>query len=175
MASRRKSSALEAMEIKKIARDLGIDMQDLSLKPGVRDLAQVNTPARRNIKSSQLQVLVYPESDLDNSLNSDMTNRFLNSQHAMSPMSTPRHQTYNQFRKSKRLLNPTDRISKHYSSLLKQDQWDLNDNDDVLQKIFTEEARRSKRRNLALWAIVTGIIFMYISTLLSYFWRQWTT
>lgn len=104
-----------------------------------------------------------------------MTNRFLTSQNMMSPLSTPRHQTYNEFRKSKKLFNPKERISKHYSSLLKQDQWDLKDEDDVLQKIFTEEMRSSKRRNLCLWAIITGIIFMYISFLLSYFWRQWTT
>jgi hypothetical protein len=75
--SRRKSNALEAMEIKKIARDLGIDVNDLSLKPNEKDLASVDTPARRNIKSSQLQALVYPDDDLDKSLNSSMTTRFL--------------------------------------------------------------------------------------------------
>ena len=35
--------------------------------------------------------------------------------------------------------------------------------------------RRNKRRNLAIWAIVMSILFMYISFLLAYFWKQWTT
>ena len=51
----------------------------------------------------------------------------------------------------------------------------MNESDAVLQVIFTEEVRRSKRRNLSIWAFITGIIFMYISFLLGYFWRQWTT
>ena len=52
-------------ERKRIARELGIDLDDLSLRPNERDLAKVNTPARAHIKSTQLQAMVYPESDLE--------------------------------------------------------------------------------------------------------------
>ena len=41
-------------ERKRIARELGIDLEDLSLRPNERDLAKVNTPARAHIKSTQL-------------------------------------------------------------------------------------------------------------------------
>ena len=68
-----------------------------------------------------------------------------------------------------------DRITKHYSSVIKLDQWDLQENDAVLQVIFTEEMRKSKRRNLCVWASITGALFLYISFLLGFFWKQWTT
>ena len=45
----------------------------------------------------------------------------------------------------------------------------------MLQKVFTEEMRHSKRRNLCCWASITGVLFLYISFLLGFFWKQWTT
>lgn len=41
--------------------------------------------------------------------------------------------------------------------------------------IFTEEIRRKKRRRLFLWLGFTSIFFIYISFLLTYFYKQWTT
>ena len=42
-------------EQKKIARDLGIDFNDLSLKPSEKDWKSLATPSRREIRSTQLQ------------------------------------------------------------------------------------------------------------------------
>ena len=67
------------------------------------------------------------------------------------------------------------RISKHYSTVIKQDTWDLNETDAVLQVIFTEEMRRAKRRNLTIWLVVNFMFLGYISFLLVFFWKQWTT
>ena len=41
-------------EKRRIARELGIDINDLSLLPNENDILLLNTPARRNIKFSQL-------------------------------------------------------------------------------------------------------------------------
>ena len=172
--------SLSKQEQKRIARELGISIEDLSLQPTKKDLIQVNTPARKDINSCRLQAIVYPESDLDNESSTSFMQdasitKFLNSTNVASPMSTPRRQTYTQFRKSQGLTAVQNRISKHYSSVLKPGEWDLNDSDDVLQVIFTEEMRRKKRRNLASWAIFTSILFLYISFLLGFFYKQWTT
>ena len=48
------TAALNKAEQKRIARELGIDIDDLSLKPNERDMQLLTTPARRNIKSSQI-------------------------------------------------------------------------------------------------------------------------
>ena len=45
----------------------------------------------------------------------------------------------------------------------------------MLQVIFSEKVRRSKRRNLAIWAGITCILFFYISFLLAFFYEQWKT
>ena len=123
--------------------------------------------------------MVYPESDLG-----DDTSNWLGQEDSFlkkhlditSPMSTPRRQTYKALRKSKNLLSQVpERIGKHYSSVIRQDQWDLNESDAVLQVIFTEEMRRKKRKQIAFWLLITFILFVYISFLLAFFWKQWTT
>ena len=59
--------------------------------------------------------------------------------------------------------------------MVKQDDWDLNETDAFLDVIFTEEMRRKKMHRLTIWAVITGFIFMYISFLLGFFYKQWTT
>ena len=67
-------------------------------------------------------------------------------------------------------------MSEHSSStMFNPDIWALNEEDAELKVVFSYEVRRKKRRNLCIWAIVSGVIFLYISFLLSYFWKQWTT
>ena len=83
--------------------------------------------------------------------------------------------TYSQYRKANRRVFSGFSYSDTSSAVLNPDQWNLNEEDAVLQVVFSEEVRKNKRRNLTIWAIVTGIIFMYISFLLTYFWKQWTT
>ena len=70
---------LSKLEQKRIARELGIKLEDLSLKPTQKDLKQVTTPARKDINSCRLQAIVYPESDLDNESMENSLNKFLNS------------------------------------------------------------------------------------------------
>ena len=41
--------------------------------------------------------------------------------------------------------------------------------------ISTEKVRRSKRRKLVIWAVITCVLFLYISFLLAYFYEQWKT
>ena len=92
-------------EKRRIARELGIDINDLSLLPNENDILLLNTPARRNIKFSQLQAYAYPEdgekhlpedSRLDESCVSNLrVGGKIPSQVLYSPMSTPRQQTYN--------------------------------------------------------------------------------
>lgn len=89
----------------------------------------------------------------------------------MSPVSTPRRQTYNQFRKSHKLQDISKRVSNHYSSVLKPGEWDLNESDGVLEVIFTEEMRRAKRRKICCWSIITTVLFLYISFLLIFFYN----
>ena len=192
-----KGSAVSQAEKRRIARELGIDINDLSLLPNEKDILLLDTPARRQVRFSQLQAYAYPDAgeqfvldenhfnihfDDDNESYVSSMQRPASgkapSQMTYSPMSTPRRQTYKQFRKArKKLKEMPDRITKHYSSVIKIDQWDMlqGDNDAVLQVIFTEEMRKKKRRNLCIWASITGVLFLYISFLLAFFWKQWTT
>lgn len=73
------------------------------------------------------------------------------------------------------IVSVPSRISKHYTSVIGKDQYDLNETDAVLEVIFTEEIRRKRRRTLSLWLGFTSIFFIYISFLLTYFYKQWTT
>lgn len=57
--------AVERAEQRRIARELGIEPSNLSLMPSREELAKIETPSRRHIKSAQLQALLYPESDLE--------------------------------------------------------------------------------------------------------------
>ena len=73
--------------------------------------------------------MVYPESDLDHSMPSDWNNddslvtKVTKLAAMPSPtLSTPRQQTYNQFRRSKDMIvSVPGRITKHYSSVIGKD------------------------------------------------------
>ena len=56
-------TAASKTEKRRIARELGIDINDLSLLPNENDILLLNTPARQNIKVSRLQAYAYPEDD----------------------------------------------------------------------------------------------------------------
>ena len=56
-------TATSKTEKRRIARELGIDINDLSLLPNENDILLLDTPARKNIKFSRLQAYAYPEDD----------------------------------------------------------------------------------------------------------------
>ena len=56
-------TATNKTEKRRIARELGIDINDLSLLPNENDILLLDTPARQNIKFSRLQAYAYPEED----------------------------------------------------------------------------------------------------------------
>ena len=89
----------EKAEQRRIARELGIDLNDLSLQPSNKDMSKLSTPQRRQIQSSKLQAAVYPDSDLEDhnnsSMNDSLSRALVGGQESLSHMSTPRRQTYN--------------------------------------------------------------------------------
>ena len=48
-------TATSKTEKRRIARELGIDINDLSLLPNENDILLLDTPARKNIEFSRLQ------------------------------------------------------------------------------------------------------------------------
>ena len=56
-------TATSKAEKRRIARELGIDINDLSLLPNENDILLLDTPARHGIKFSQIQALAYPDDD----------------------------------------------------------------------------------------------------------------
>lgn len=87
-------------------------------------------------------------------------------------------QTYNQFTISRGLmkeapygLNKLGKQIIHMSGASKENNYYDLDESQILDVIFTESQRHSKRRNLVIWASVTGTLFLYISFLLIFFWK----
>ena len=62
-------------------------------------------------------------------------------------------------------------MSESSSGVFNPDLWALHEENAELKVVFSHEVRHKKRRNLCIWACVTGIIFIYISFLLVYFWK----
>lgn len=62
-------------------------------------------------------------------------------------------------------------MSESSSGVFNPDLWALHEENAELKVVFSHEVRHKKRRNLCIWASVTGIIFIYISFLLVYFWK----
>ena len=56
--------AAQKAEQRKIAKELGIDPSDLSLKPKEKDMGQ-DPRSKQQRLASQLQAKLYPDSDLD--------------------------------------------------------------------------------------------------------------
>ena len=55
------TAAISKAEKRRIARELEIDINDLSLLPNEKDILLLNTPARKQIRLSQLQAYAYPD------------------------------------------------------------------------------------------------------------------
>ena len=64
------------------------------------------------------------------------------------------------------------RSRRHSNDSLNADD-SADEHEDLLQAVFTEEIRRGKRRNLTIWAAISGVLFLYISFVLGFFWDQW--
>ena len=55
----------DSEEQRRIAEELGIDVEELTLKPTSQDLKAL-PPDKKSIQQSQLQAKAYPDSDHDN-------------------------------------------------------------------------------------------------------------
>ena len=67
----------EEAEKYRIAQDLGIDINNLSLKPTKADMAFVDTPTRKNMRSTILQAIAFGDqesSDSDSESSDSPTN-----------------------------------------------------------------------------------------------------
>ena len=158
-------------EQRRIAHELGIDFEDLSLMPSQKDLRELSTPARREIKSSNLQAVVWNDMELEGDNNtSDALVEKLRNTVFVSPVNTPKHFTFTQFRKKHFSMTPK---AHNTVRMTDREHWKVDTADGELDLIFTKEYRARKRNVLFLWTTLDFFLFVYITFLLAFFWKQW--
>ena len=155
---------MEDEEQRRIAEELGIDVEDLTLKPTAKDLNAF--PANEaSMKSAQLQAQAYPDSDAD-----QMTAKIALLSQSPTTASQIRRQTYNQF---KMQHDPRERgMSRRFSEAVQTNDH-LDDKHAILHLMFTSEVRRRKMCSFALWGLINVILAIYIIFLLARYWNHW--
>ena len=118
----KQETALERNEKQKIAADLGISLQDLSLQPSDRDLVYFENPTKRRFVTHNLDAAAKSDSTKPHIKNDkstkDATSLFIIDQAFESAESSPRHMTYRDFVKHKRMSRLSGRSSQRYSAML---------------------------------------------------------